>query len=240
LESNEKLLSIAGDFGWTLTQNQDAQIPLTFAIHFTVYLRNIHHLQDAKWKLVNRFLTNGRVYLSKHEIARLLQEEVQRRIEKRLETPEQQPAFPAEILAIAERINALAKERICDTRLASFTSEVSQSAFPPCILKLHATATKGGHLSHIDRFTLASFLIALGASTEKVEEVFKNIPDHDAQITHYQVKHLESSRYKPPSCSTLQTHGVCSGKSDLCLKIRHPLAYYRLKSLEPKPCLKAS
>jgi len=117
MEPNEKLEAIAKDFGWNLTLNQENAIPLDFALNFSAYLRNSTHLQDAKWKLVNRFLTNGKVYLNKHDAARLLQEEIQRRIEKRLNTPEQQPAFPAEILAIAEQINGLAKEHVCENHL---------------------------------------------------------------------------------------------------------------------------
>ena len=244
MESNEKLEVVARDFGWNLTLNQDAQIPLTFAIHFTDYLRNTSHLQDTKWKLANRILTNGKVYLNKHDLARLLQEEIQRRIEKRLGTPEQ-PVFSAEILAIAERINELAKEHVCEPKTDAFPQEISQSAFPPCIATLCCLASKGCHLSHMGRFTLTSFLVTIGMSTEKVAEVFKGSSDYEAQLTIYQVKHIAGeggagTRYKPPSCSTLQTHGVCSSKNGLCLKIRHPLAYYRYRLKSPEPCLEAS
>ena len=52
----------------------------------------------------------GNVYLNQHDVARLLQEEVQRRIEKRLEATEL-PNFPDKITQIAERIKKLAKEK---------------------------------------------------------------------------------------------------------------------------------
>jgi DNA primase large subunit len=247
MEPNEKLEVVARDFGWNLSLNQENAIPMDFALNFSDYLRNSTHLQDTRWKLVNRILARGKVYLSKHEIARLLQEEIQRRIEKRLNTPGQQPAFPAEILAIAEKINELAKEHVCEPKTEALPQKISQSAFPPCIATLYDAASKGCHLSHIGRFTLTSFLASVGMSPEKVAEVFKTSSDYNAQLTSYQVKHIAGeggagTKYKPPSCSTLQTHGVCSGKSDLCLKIRHPLAYYRqrLKSLEPKPRLERS
>lgn len=246
MEPNEKLEVVARDFGWNLTLNQDNAIPLDFALNFADFLRNITHLQDTKWKLINRILAHGKVYLSKHEVARLLQEEVQRRIQKRLDTPEQ-PFFPAEVLAVAERINALAKEMVSESRAETFPEHISQSAFPPCILALYDAATKGKHLSHMGRFTLTSFLVTIGIPSEKVAEAFKILSDYDARLTCYQVKHIAGdggagTRYKPPRCSTLQTHDVCSGKNGLCLKIRHPLAYYRhkLKSLEPKPRLEAS
>ena len=37
------------------------------------------------------------------------------------------------------------------------------------------------------------------------------------------------SKYMPPRCDTLQTHGVCHNKDEICREIRHPLAYYRRK-----------
>src|SRR4030042_4921110 len=93
LESREKILAIAADFNWNLTPNRNTALPLEFALSFADYLRNTVHLRDAHWKLVNRLLRQGTVYLNQHDVARLLQEEVQRRIEKRLETTEL-PIFP--------------------------------------------------------------------------------------------------------------------------------------------------
>jgi len=87
-ENRERIVAIALDFGWNLELNQDSAIPLEFALNFTDYLRNTTHLRDKKWKLGNRLLANGKVYLNQHDVTRLLQEEVQRRIEKRLEATE--------------------------------------------------------------------------------------------------------------------------------------------------------
>ena len=68
-------------------------------------------MRDEYWKLINRLLVHGTVYLNQHDVARLLQEEAQRRIEKRIETTEL-PSFPEKITQMAEQSTALAKERI--------------------------------------------------------------------------------------------------------------------------------
>jgi DNA primase large subunit len=232
-ENSEKILAIAADFDWTLAPNRDSAFPLEFALNFTDYLRNTTHLRDEKWKLVNRLLVQGTVYLNKHDVTRLLQEEVQRRIEKRLEATEL-PTFPEKITQMAERLTALAKEKSGAEEMEGFPKVVAQSAFPPCIAALYEAASKGRHLSHVGRFTLTAFLVNIGMPPEKVNELFKSFSDYNERLTRYQVEHIAGergsrTRYTPPQCSTLQTHGVCTNSDDLCRRVRHPLKYYKLK-----------
>src|SRR4030065_1304552 len=90
-ESKEKILRVAENFGWgiTLSSKQGSEIYSDFVLHFTDYLRNTTHLStDSKWKLINRILINGSVYLNQSDIVRLLEEEIRRHIEKRLAATE--------------------------------------------------------------------------------------------------------------------------------------------------------
>jgi DNA primase large subunit len=233
LETRQRIVAIALDFGWNLTLNRESEIPLEFEVNFADYLRNTAHLRDKKWKLVNRLLVNGKVYLNQHDVARLLQEEVQRRIEERLEATEL-PNFPEKITEMAEGLIKLAKERIGEEEMEGFPKVVSQSAFPPCIVALYEDAAKGRHLSHVGRFTLTSFLVSIGMPSEKVNELFKSFSDYNERLTRYQIEHIAGergsrTRYTPPQCATLQTHGVCVNRDALCRWVRHPLAYYRRK-----------
>ncbi|MEM4733005.1 MAG: DNA primase large subunit PriL [Candidatus Bathyarchaeia archaeon] len=243
-ESSEKILAIARDFDWNIELNRDFAVPLEFAVSFADYLRNTTHLRDKKWKLVNRLLANGKVYLNKQDVTRLLQEEVQRRIEKRLEATEL-PALPEKIVEIARRLLELAKESISQEEMEEFPKVVAQSAFPPCIVALYEAASKGHHLSHIGRFTLTSFLVNIGMSPEKVAELFKSFSDYNERLTRYQIEHIAGergsrTRYTPPQCVTLQTHGVCVNPDALCRLVRHPLAYYKRKQKKISPLPKAS
>jgi DNA primase large subunit len=177
--------------------------------------------------------TFGKFYLNQHDVTRLLQEEVQRRIEKRLEAKEL-PTFPEKIMEIAAQLMELAKERIGQEEMEGFPKVVTQSAFPPCIVALYEAASKGHHLSHVGRFTLTSFLANIGMSPEKVTELFKSFSDYNERLTRYQIEHIAGERgsrtqYTPPQCTTLQTHGVCVNPDALCRWVRHPLAYYRQK-----------
>ena len=233
-ETRERIMAIAIDFGWTLEPNKNSEIPFEFTLNFTDYLRNTVHLRDAKWKLVNRILVNGQVYLNQKDVARLLQEEVRNRVEKRLEATEL-PNFPEKITAMAERLLALAKERIGQDEMEGFPKTVTQSAFPPCIVALQEAVAKGHHLSHVGRFTLTSFLVSIGMPSEKVAELFKSFSDYNERLTRYQIEHIAGergsrTRYTPPNCETLQTHGVCVKSNDSsCRGARNPLVCYKRK-----------
>jgi DNA primase large subunit len=233
LESKERILAIAQNFNWKLALNLDANIPYEFKLHFTDYIKNTTQLRDKKWKLVNRLLTNGNVYLTKTETARLLSEEVRRQIEKRLNVKEL-PTFPSMIMDITEKIKSLSVAKIGKAEMEGFPKTITQPAFPPCIKNLYQSISSGRHLPHIGRFTLTAFLINIGMPPENVIDLFKNFSDYDHRMTSYQVEHIAGergsrTRYIPPKCDTLKTHGVCVDPDDLCQRIRHPLAYYRRK-----------
>ncbi len=234
VEPKDRLMAIARDFDWDIKMNTESKVPIDyFSIRLADYLRNISHLRDSKWKLANRLLSKGRIFLSQQDVARLLQEEVQRRIEARLNAKDILQ-FPKPIEDIASKMLELAKEKIGESEMEGFPKEVSQSSFPPCIDALYAAAAHGKHLGHVERFTLVSFLVTIGMPTEKVAEVFKTFSDYNMRLTLYQVEHIAGSKgsgtkYTPPSCSTLQTHGVCANSDELCRRIHHPLNYYLRK-----------
>ncbi|MEM3673142.1 MAG: DNA primase large subunit PriL [Candidatus Bathyarchaeia archaeon] len=232
-ENPERILAISKNFGWKLKINDETGIPYEFKLHFTDYLRNVTHLRDKKWKLVNRFLSKGNVYLTRNETARLLSEEIRRYIEKRMEIKEL-PKLPQKIIEVAEKINKLSAEKLSQTETEPIPKTVRQEAFPPCIKMLHQSILSGHHLSHIGRFTLTSFLINIGMPIENVIELFKNFSDFNERMTRYQVEHIAGERgsrtlYTPPRCDTLKTHGVCTNPDTLCQKIHHPLSYYKKK-----------
>ena len=233
-EPKERILEFAKNFGWKLSTHAPLQnLPCEFSIDFADYLRNTTHLRDRKWKLVNRILSKGSVYLGKDEVARLLKEEVRKHIEERLETRDL-PTFPSGIVEIAERIKNLSLEKIGKTDLGEVPKAVLREAFPPCISALYQAFASGRHLSHIGRFTLTSFLIGIGMPPEKVIELFRSVSDFNERMTSYQVEHIAGERgsrvqYLPPRCATLKTHGVCINPDGLCQKIGHPLVYYKRK-----------
>ena len=234
IEPKERILKMARDFDWKikLSTKEDSDLPLEFTIKFTDYLRNAAHLHDKKWKLTNSILSHGNIYLNKKDVVRLLEEEVRRRVEKRLDV--KLPKYPPELIVAAERVKKLASEVIGQMETDELPKVVVQTAFPPCINAIYQAASTSHHLSHMERFTLTSFLVNIGMSPEKVSELYKTFSDYNERLTLYQIEHIAGERgsgthYIPPQCSVLQTHGVCKNRDDLCRRIYHPLAYYKRK-----------
>jgi len=225
-----KVLTIAKDFDWDISDGRAAY--KDFRVGFTFYLKNAAHMHGTEWKLVNQIISRGMVYLNKDKVARLLQEEIKKRVEKRLDVPDLKN-LPEEVNIIANKLTELAKG-IIGQEIEEIPKTVVQGAFPPCINALFEDASKSHHLSHIGRFTLTSFLINIGMSPEAVNEVYKAFSDYNERLTKYQIEHIagergSATRYIPPQCSVLQTHGVCKNRDELCRRIYHPLAYYRRK-----------
>ncbi|MGD8565073.1 MAG: DNA primase large subunit PriL [Candidatus Bathyarchaeota archaeon] len=233
-ESRDKILLIARDYDWKLALNEDSTTPFEFMLNFVFYLKNTTHLKRGKWKLINRHLSKGNVYITRTEVARLLSEEIRKHIQERLEVQEL-PPFPQEINEITEKLKQLSLEKVGRYEPRSFPQTVIQTAFPPCVDALYKSASSGHHLSHIGRFTLTAFLVNIGMSSERIIELYKSFSDYNERMTRYQVEHIAGEKgsrtqYTPPKCSTLKTHGVCVNPDELCQRIWHPLAYYERKS----------
>jgi len=231
-EDREKIVEIAKDFHWKIKPLEEDGQTYDLTLHFTDFLKNAANLHSKKWKLVNRQMLNGEVYLTKTEASRLLEEEVRRHIEEKLDI--KVGSLPDTITKRVELLRQLFSERKAKIKMEELPKEVVIPAFPPCIKRLYDTISSGRNVSHIGRFALTSFLVNVGMTTENVTNLFRALPDFRERLTRYQVEHIAGRRgsrtkYIPPKCETLQTHGVCQNKDEICRDIRHPLAYYRRK-----------
>ena len=233
-ERIETIMKIASNFKWKLgpAQPRPNVLNYDFALDFKDYIRNAAIIQHKKWKLVNRMLSKGEVFVTKVEVCRLLEEEVRRYIEQKLQVKVK--SLSPDIMNRINRLKQLFYEKRGKTSWEEIPSEVIIIAYPPCIKRLHETISSGHHLSHIGRFTLTTFLVNIGMTTENVVDLFRSLADFKERMTRYQVEHIAGlkgsrTKYIPPQCDTLRTHGVCPGMDDICRRIRHPLAYYRRK-----------
>jgi DNA primase large subunit len=238
-EKKKKVIEIAKAFKWNIRMlGGKAGVRVgtrtyVFALRFTNFLRNARSFHETKWKLVNKPMWDGEVLLTKSDVTRLLREEVLRHIEKKLNTD-----IRLKSEKILERIKHIRKRHasyVKKKRFAEFPKEVVNEAFPSCIRILYAAAKSGRHLSHHGRFTLTSFLTSIGMEPSEVVNLFRSSADFNERMTRYQVEHIAGERgsrtkYKPPTCETLRTHGLCPGIGDECGSLRSPLTYYGRKT----------
>ncbi len=204
------------------------------ALSFVDYLRNAVRFHEDEWKLVNRTLGRGDVFLRKNELARLITEEAKARIGRMLEHSPQAELPPSLAKRVEETRRELA-ERKEKLRVEELPKAIVVTAFPPCVKKLNDAIAEGQHLSHMGRFTLTSFFLRIGRSPEELIKLYTSVSDFSESLTRYQVEHIagrkgSGTQYTPPNCRSLQTHNLCPGSDDLCRTVRHPLSYYRRKT----------
>ena len=85
-EDGKILLQVASSaFRWDIQPEGDpSKTGVVFRLNFATYVRNATRLRDSKWKLTNRQLDKGYVRVTKEDSARLLEEEIQTRILRRV------------------------------------------------------------------------------------------------------------------------------------------------------------
>jgi len=235
-EDEKRIVEIVKVFNWKIRIHKQpvGNRRYGFALFFTHFLRNAEVFHEDEWKLVNRTMVNGEVFLNKREVARLIQEEVRRRIEKRFSVNVRQ-MLPEAILQRVDNLSKKYADRIDQSRYTAFPKEVINEAFPPCIQIFYSSAKTGTHISHLGRFTLTSFLININMKSEDIVNLFRASADFNERMTRYQVEHISGDRgsrtkYKSPTCETLKTHALCPGPDELCRTIRSPLRYYAKKT----------
>ena len=236
-ESVDKLLRIASNLGWKARLVEAPSwhgFLYEFAISLPDYLRNAAPMKDKRWKLVNRHIVSGEVLITRAEMARLLAEEVRRRVEGLLSKPVKE--VPEPLAPYVEQVKALLSElRVGAARGLEASGEVLLEAFPPCMKAIYTALSERKHVPHAGRFAFTAFLLHIGMSVDEVVELFRQVADFSEKITRYQVEHIAGERggkvrYTPPSCDTMRSYGLCVGADELCARIRHPLSYYARKA----------
>ena len=229
----EVILEIARAFSWNI-EFEKSKTDSRISISFVKYLENTTKKRlshTSKWKLVNRALDKGRVSLNPYELARLLQVEVEERV-KGYANQELATVPPALQDDIDELKAAFLKTR---PEVEEYDQMVhaQESEYPPCISDFMKRALKGKHLSHVERFTLVTYLLHQGISVDSIVGLFSNVSDFNESKTRYQVENLAGKTggriepYVTYNCSTLQTHGACLKPNDpFCRTIRNPLTYH--------------
>ena len=195
-----------------------------FVIPVSDYLKHSINFHEREWKLINRHVENGQVFLTPHETVRLIRKELGTYINSKIVNAK----TPAMIPGFEEYVNKLG---LLSKKFATYT--VVTSEYPPCIKHAINVLEKGENLPHSGRFMLATFLLSKGQSVDQIAPLFKNAPDYNERVTLYQLNHLagtsgSSTKYSCPSCEKLKTQNLCHATSD-CDGIISPLQFGKKK-----------
>ncbi|QLH05704.1 DNA primase [Nitrosopumilus ureiphilus] len=191
-----------------------------FVIPVSDYLKHSINFHEREWKLINRHVENGLVFLTPHETVRLIRKELGTYINSKIINAK----TPAMIPGFEDSVNKLA---LLSKKFATFT--VTTGEYPPCIKHAINVLEKGENLPHSGRFMLATFLLSKGQTVDQIAPLFKNAPDYNQRVTLYQLNHLagtsgSGTQYSCPSCEKLKTQSLCFATSD-CDNIINPLQF---------------
>ena len=191
-------------------------------------------VSDPKWRLVNRYVCDGYVYLVKNDVTRIIEEGVKNYLNNLISDEEVRSTLSNEkikelvnyVLNIVKDIRGFTSKEIRE-RNEALKGIIREEFFPPCIRKLKDALMRGEHLSHHQRFALATFLLNIGADSDYILNLFKNSPDFNEKIARYQIEHLAGMRgsrkkYKVYSCEKMRSLGICISECGT----KSPITYY--------------
>ena len=192
-----------------------------FVIPIPDYLKHAVNFHEREWKLVNRHVEKGMVFLSPHESVRLIRWQLSGYIGSKIKTastPSMSDGFKDKV----KKLSNLAKKFVVTT--------VVSGAYPPCVEHAIEVLNKGENLSHSGRFMLATFLLGRGKTIDEIAPLFKNAPDYNEKVTRYQIKQLSGetggnkTKYACPSCEKIQSNNLCYITPD-CDNIINPMQF---------------
>jgi DNA primase large subunit len=212
-ESDEVLLYVINDLGLQVKTADGKWI-----MHFSQYLHLSKRLTtEPRWKLVNRLMDKGLVTLTRPEVIRLVREWLYDSFVQSKPVPVNW--HPEEAKAIKE---ALQK------RAAKTVAPAPSKEWAPCMVALRNRVADAGHFG---LFALAAYMAQKGYGVNEIVDVLRVRSDFDERIARYQVEHIAGQRgsrvkYRPPSCQSMKTHGLCIENGKHCPNnIKNPLQY---------------
>jgi len=192
-----------------------------FKIPVVEYLKHASRFHEVEWKLINRIVNQGFVYLNTGDLIRLIRQEIDDIIRKRLKD-QSVPKLPENLEKIVQEISLLSppptKPKI-----------ILPEKYPPCVTVALGMLEKGENIPHYGRFLLTTYLMNIGKSVDEIISLYPRSPDFNERMTRYQVEHIAGLKggrvaYDCPSCRTMITHTFCF-KTEECGDIIHPLQF---------------
>jgi DNA primase large subunit len=226
-ERNSKVIEemFKSSIGIELEQSASSSLP-QFKMPLADYVKRAVQFHKTEWKLVNRIVGGGKVFLSQDDLIRLIREEIRTMILSRLKEFKVSK-LPDNLVQVVKKITQMAPP---PPRSAFAIMNVSPENYPPCVRHALSMLEKGENVPHYGRFLMATYLLSVGKTVEEIVSLFPKAPDFKPSITRYQVEHLAGlkggrTRYRVPSCTTLLTNNFCFKDPVKCYEIRSPLQF---------------
>jgi len=223
-ESEERMRSILTKIFKDLFSMDIVQENGKFKVKVPDYLKRAAYFHDDHWKLVNKIVNKGYVYLDSDDAVRLIRDELSLYIYDKINK--------MELRQLPESIKSKVDElRSKVAKHTEFRRYFVTTKFPPCVQHILQMLTQGENPPHSARFLLATYMLSIGKSVDEVCAFFETAPDYNERVTRYQVEHLAGMRgsrtkYTCPSCEKVASDNNCY-KTEECDGIINPVQFGR-------------
>lgn len=207
------------------SNNADVQkFAQQFELHISGYTVDVKSYlkyipKEHAGRLVVQNVRAGHIILDENRIFEVLAEVVSSAIQQGFPVPQQK--IPTSILQdvkdFANKISSRFKEYAREIR--------AFGEFAPCMAQIIRALENGDKVSHIARWTVATYLLRRNVSEERVVELFKATPNFNEKRTRYHIEHIKRKGYTVPSCEVIDSYGLCIAKCG----IKSPLQYWGKK-----------
>jgi DNA primase large subunit len=198
------------------------------------FLEVATQIPGEEWKLINRHVERGVVYLLKQDVIMLIREMVRKKTKPDFSHMDKE--LNAELRRIPEVENILDKiELLIEQHTQRFQTDfltegerVGSDLFAPCIRAILFKANQGENLAHMERLAIAFYFLNTNHSVEETVDIFRTLPDFDEKISRYQVEFAtgqggKGKKYTMFACAKLKTLHLCKAEDpnfgeELCRK----------------------
>lgn len=189
------------------------------------YMMYTGAIWSKEWSIVYQIIEDGKVYLRTEQLAQLVRHLLQIAIILRIKTMPV-PALTGFPKDLVESVEDFRRIHPIKARLGK---QVNPGISPPCIRRIIEMLRRGDNVPHPERVLLATYLSAIGHSTDDICDFFKNAANYNEKTTRYQVEYLggknpQGHPYQVKTCQRIKSDGLCY-PDDGCGGITHPRQY---------------
>lgn len=231
---------VENTFNWNLSfDGLELNKQYDYKMKFYDYLSVAPNLRDSTWKLINRKVEAGWVFLKKQEIIRLISEKVKQNIVKRPISKKELPKIPEIIKDKVDNLQEIIQKHKSNVE-SKFQEKliINKDTYPPCITNILTKLKNGENLDHMSRLVFLFFFLNIGKSIEEIVDLFRVQPDFNEKKTTYYIEHAagkrgSGTRYSSFACAKINTYGLCRKEEDFWCQtknIKHPMQYLAKKN----------
>ncbi len=196
------------------------------SINLLDYLEN--YFIDEETKIVNKIVSNGKVYLNINDFARFLSEKAYAKVVESL--PIQGENIPKKFVQLAKNISSQVYSLQQKDFEEKISGKIDPNLFSPSMKNLYEKQLSGEKLTYYERLAIGGFLQQIGMQKQEMLNFFSKSPDFKKHIAEYHINRIYEKGLSAPSYKKMDEFGIIVSREEK--KFVHPVKYYLVQLRE--------